>query len=857
MKKCLLIMMVLLIAMTSSIVFAVSFSDLTNEHWAYEPIIEMANKGILSGYPDGTFLPNKSITRAEFAKILVLSLDLKDETNKNSFFDDVDSSHWSYDYVRIASNYLSGYTNGSEIYFMPDEQAVREDMAVAIVMATNLQNKQYNLSTLDRFSDKDSISESFKKYVAIAVENNLMRGNADGTFNPKGKLTRAEVSQLMLNTTKELDKIAINETTYGEDVFKFHDMRDNGYIGASSANEEYNKNYNGYIDYTKSIVKNYEELSAIYDYPVELKKESNGKISVLRVLGISEKELQSLLKNANKNSEEENKATDKELISSGNTGKFVDMRDNGFVMVGSHSGYVDVTHKNSIVKSIKELFDIYDEKVEYSVYSDNSIVITKILKDGSEDDITKYEETDLTISVDKVNSPFEKTDSIKISFNRDLKNNEFYEASLSKKGSPDGINFIDYAKKTGKVITISGKDIFSAIEKNAFIGINKIDGASVTITIRVLYYTDDGYSRLLFEKPINLTLKEEIIQEEKKLVQESSGQFVDMRDNRYVMINTDSTSYSGYVDFEGKGSIVKNMNELFNIYDEIVNFSVYSDDSIVITGTSEKEVDLKVYVKNKKIDENSNNNVTMSINDTPIEVYTSSSVKKIYYKWIKSNERSNRGFTTQDGNNTETNHCTIVPELDLDCTDYTLEIYFINKNGDESAHYKYKLNVDIENTLYCSLYQGYYSNKIDTKGGSFKVDSQSIDVSDLKESMDIIAFQITGENNVYKNKLTKIKNSEIQNLEHIKKIEDGTIYMEKKDGTSGTNISLNSLYNKLDNENVFIFKCKFLSDTMVKSVESIKTIELIANELILLKPDDKIMQIEVNGKNSLLVFRAN
>ena len=43
MKNCLLIMMSLLIFMTSSIVFAISFSDLTNEHWAYEPIIEMAN----------------------------------------------------------------------------------------------------------------------------------------------------------------------------------------------------------------------------------------------------------------------------------------------------------------------------------------------------------------------------------------------------------------------------------------------------------------------------------------------------------------------------------------------------------------------------------------------------------------------------------------------------------------------------------------------------------------------------------------------------------------------------------------------------------------------------------------------
>ena len=221
MKKVFSIVMTLIVlTVLSTTALAVNFSDLTTEHWAYEPIIEMANKGILAGYPDGTFLPNKSITRAEFAKILVLSLNLKDDTNKNNVFDDVDSSHWSYDYVRIASNYLSGYTNGSQIYFMPDEQAVREDMAIAIVMATNLQNKQYDMSTLDRFSDKDSISESFRKYVAIAVENNLMRGNADGTFNPKGKLTRAEVSQLMLNTTKELEKIAIADNNVNENINK-------------------------------------------------------------------------------------------------------------------------------------------------------------------------------------------------------------------------------------------------------------------------------------------------------------------------------------------------------------------------------------------------------------------------------------------------------------------------------------------------------------------------------------------------------------------------------------------------------------------------------------------------------------
>ena len=115
-------------------------------------------------------MPNKPITRAEFAKILVLSLNLKDEANRNVFFNDVDSSHWSYDYVRVASNYLSGYTNGSQIYFKPDEQAVREDMALAIVMATNLQNKQYSLKTLDIFSDENSISESFKNMLLLQLK---------------------------------------------------------------------------------------------------------------------------------------------------------------------------------------------------------------------------------------------------------------------------------------------------------------------------------------------------------------------------------------------------------------------------------------------------------------------------------------------------------------------------------------------------------------------------------------------------------------------------------------------------------------------------------------------------------------
>ena len=207
MKKSIFIVTLIITIMTTT-VFAANFKDLAKNHWAYGSIAEMTEKGVLVGYPDGTFAPEKSITRAEFAKIMVLALELDEKSEKMDFLD-VAEEHWAYKYINTASEYLSAYNSGKQIVFLPNDEAVREDVAVAVVMAAGLKDAKYDLKTLDKFLDKNQISENLKKYVAIAAENNLMNGNADGTFNPKGKLTRAEVCRLMMNTVEELEKIAI------------------------------------------------------------------------------------------------------------------------------------------------------------------------------------------------------------------------------------------------------------------------------------------------------------------------------------------------------------------------------------------------------------------------------------------------------------------------------------------------------------------------------------------------------------------------------------------------------------------------------------------------------------------------
>ena len=109
-KKILFSLMVFMIF--SSVVLATNYTDVVSNHWAYEAINDLSAKEILLGYPDGTFSPDRPITRAELAKILVLSLNLVN--NYSADYKDISPNHWAYDYVGcigtfLPSTYLSTY----------------------------------------------------------------------------------------------------------------------------------------------------------------------------------------------------------------------------------------------------------------------------------------------------------------------------------------------------------------------------------------------------------------------------------------------------------------------------------------------------------------------------------------------------------------------------------------------------------------------------------------------------------------------------------------------------------------------------------------------------------------------------
>ena len=81
----------------------VSFVDVAKDYWARGPVEELATLQFVTGYPDGTFGPEKSITRAELATLLVKINKGKTvyETDKAPF-KDVSLKHWAVDYISQA-----------------------------------------------------------------------------------------------------------------------------------------------------------------------------------------------------------------------------------------------------------------------------------------------------------------------------------------------------------------------------------------------------------------------------------------------------------------------------------------------------------------------------------------------------------------------------------------------------------------------------------------------------------------------------------------------------------------------------------------------------------------------------------
>ncbi len=166
-----------------------SFNDIIYYPWAYNAITTLEEKGIVNRVSETWYGPQHNITRGDYAMFLVRTLGL---TGSGENFADVDPAA---EYAKeLAIGKANGVINGiGDNKFNPEAEITRQDMMTMTSRALKLAGA----ADLSAFSDASGIADYAQSHVAAMVAEGLIKGNADGTINPRGNTTRAEAAVIM------------------------------------------------------------------------------------------------------------------------------------------------------------------------------------------------------------------------------------------------------------------------------------------------------------------------------------------------------------------------------------------------------------------------------------------------------------------------------------------------------------------------------------------------------------------------------------------------------------------------------------------------------------------------------------
>ena len=212
-----LALLLALVMMTGPALAAGKFPDIPKGS-AYASATEfLAERGIITGYPDGTYGPKNTITRAEMATILCRFTGLEEEASKlagKSSFSDLSAGHWASGYVSAARKYgmINGYPNGT---FGPEKPILLEE-AIKTTMCV----------LEDAGSFDTGAAPWYQPYCDAAEERGLLKGTASKLGSP---VTRDDMALILYNAGVTLDRnqsIQRWKTASHTDVYRDYSVRD-------------------------------------------------------------------------------------------------------------------------------------------------------------------------------------------------------------------------------------------------------------------------------------------------------------------------------------------------------------------------------------------------------------------------------------------------------------------------------------------------------------------------------------------------------------------------------------------------------------------------------------------------------
>lgn len=169
------------------------FTDVPSKHYAYDAIMHLSAKNIVSGYPDNTYRLNQPVTRAQAAKMIALAIGAKPSHAYRMDFTDVPEKHGAYDHIRALTE-KGLFQNQKK--FNPNAALTRGQMAKLLVIG-------YGIITDDndfiRFDDVHKTHGAYKYIISIA-ELNITTTRPGGKFKPNDSVTRGQLAAFLYRT---------------------------------------------------------------------------------------------------------------------------------------------------------------------------------------------------------------------------------------------------------------------------------------------------------------------------------------------------------------------------------------------------------------------------------------------------------------------------------------------------------------------------------------------------------------------------------------------------------------------------------------------------------------------------------
>ncbi|MEA3304645.1 MAG: S-layer homology domain-containing protein, partial [Patescibacteria group bacterium] len=168
--------------------------------WAQGAVQALADEAIISGYEDGSFHPNDTVTRAQFAKIIVLAADgITIDEDSTSSFSDVEGDFWGVKYIEAAKT--AGIVNGNaDGTFAPNAAVNRAAAAKMISLAFGISMDK--AEGAPHFADVPA-NEWFYDYVEAVYNYSIVGGYDNGNFGPNDALTRAQAAAMIQGKSDE------------------------------------------------------------------------------------------------------------------------------------------------------------------------------------------------------------------------------------------------------------------------------------------------------------------------------------------------------------------------------------------------------------------------------------------------------------------------------------------------------------------------------------------------------------------------------------------------------------------------------------------------------------------------------